>query len=48
MGIDDMFALVTNLENLTEEEMLLPLEEKMGLVLLSIPSIQVPVVASSR
>ena len=33
MGIDDMFALVTNLENLTEEEMLLPLEEKIGLVL---------------
>ena len=48
MGIDDMFALVTNLENLTEEEMLLPLEEKMGLVLLAITSIQVPVVASSR
>ena len=43
-----MFALVTNLENLTEEEMLLPLEEKMGLVLLAITSIQVPVVASSR
>ena len=48
MGIDDMFALVTNLENLTEEEMLLPLEEKMGLVLVAITSIQVPVVASSR
>ena len=48
MGIDDMFALVTNLENLTEEEVLLPLEEKMGLVLLAITSIQAPVVASSR
>ena len=29
-----MFALVAALENLTEEEMLLPLEEKMGLVIL--------------
>ena len=48
MGIDDMFALVTNLENLTEEEMLLPLEKKMGLVLLAITSIKVPVFASSR
>ena len=34
LGIDDMFALVAALENLTEEEMLLPLEEKMGLVIL--------------
>ena len=32
LGIDDMFALVTTCENLNEEEMLLPLEEKMGLV----------------
>ena len=29
-----MFALVAALENLTEEEMLLPLEAKMGLVIL--------------
>ena len=34
LGIDDMFALVITCENLTEEEMLLPLEEKMGLVLI--------------
>ena len=34
LGIDDVFALVAALENLTEEEMLLPLEEKMGLVIL--------------
>ena len=29
-----MFALVAALENLTEDEMLLPLEDKMGLVIL--------------
>ena len=33
LGIDDMFALVASMENLTEEEMLLPLQDKMGLVL---------------
>ena len=32
LGIDDMFALVATLENLTEEEMLLPLDERIGLV----------------
>ena len=35
LGIDDMFALVAALENLTEEEMLLPLEERMGLVFIA-------------
>ena len=34
LGIDDMFAIVTSCENLTEEEMLLPLNEKIGLVVL--------------
>ena len=32
LGIDDMFALVTTLQNLTELEMMLPREEKVGLV----------------
>ena len=32
LGIDDMFAIVTSCENLSEEEMLLPLNEKIGLV----------------
>ena len=31
-----MFALVAALENLTEEEMLLPLEERMGLVFIAL------------
>ena len=53
MGIDDMFALVTNLENLTEEEMLLPLEEKIGLVLTiykisTMTSIKIPCIACYR
>ena len=34
LGIDDMFAIVTSCENLSEEEMLLPLNEKIGLVVL--------------
>ena len=34
LGIDDIFAIVTSCENLTEEEMLLPLNEKIGLVVL--------------
>ena len=32
LGVDDMFALVTSLENLSEEEASLPIDQRMGLV----------------
>ena len=36
IGVDDMFALVTALENLSEEEARLPIDQRMGLVRTSI------------
>ena len=36
LGVDDMFALVTALENLSEEEARLPIDQRMGLVRTSI------------
>ena len=41
LGIDDMFALVTTCQNLTELEMMLPREEKLGLVIILIKSLPI-------
>ena len=36
LGVEDMFTLVTALENLSEEEARLPIDQRMGLVRTSI------------
>ena len=36
LGVEDMFTLVTALENLSEEEARLPIDQRMGLVRASI------------
>ena len=48
LGIDDMFALVTTLQHLTELEMMLPREEKVGLVHIVVQIILMPLLCLSR